>query len=368
MAAYDWLVYDLPFFICNVTWLSYLTKKHYGQVTTTAGHIFELNVLFTATLNLGLLILLVDLEILPMDISSDFFYKIFLYNFLVAVLGSQIETALFMKTLNVNTMMTNTARKIILAQTIFGYGLGVIMTLVLPSLRVHQSEIFSCNFLPPRDFYLTVIPETVGLMLILSVMGFGVFRGLHIRKTRENEVCPDNLSLEEQRQHTGLRGRDTPPQGRQAAISEQNHEAPREFIEEDLVILDMELDNIDTSPSMDNVIIESSQIQETNSENSMNASGMPRNQQYPIECVPLPTGINIILKTIQKYMKNTMISLLMVTSLLPANLLSIYGFITNSGCENPTVRAVAEISEYGYYMLHLFLPYLIKLKLDRLSE
>ena len=116
---------------------------------------------------------------------------------------------------------------------------------------------------------------------------------------------------------------------------------------------------------MDQVMIDESQIQEqeTNSENS-------ENHQNQIGCVPLPSasGIHMILKTIQKYLKNTVISLLIVTSLLPPDLLFIYGFLTNSGCEDPTIRDWAEISEYCYYMLHICLPFLIKLRLARLSE
>ena len=274
-------------------------------------------------------------------------------------------------------------------------------------------------------------------MLVLSVMGFGVFRGLQIRRRQDNEELSDNLCLEELRQETGLISRDAAPQGRlftiQAAISELNQATPR-VIEEDLVVQDIELDNTDTSPSMDNRMIDESQIQETASETDINVSDRPENQrkgighecnkpsqgllftfqevisdldqettrhneetspsldqvmidesqiqeqdtnsenlenqQNQIGCVPLPSasGIHMILKTIQKYLKNTVISLLIVTSLLPTDLLFIYGFLTNSGCEDPTIRDWAEISEYCYYMLHICLPFLIKLRLDRLSE
>ena len=242
MAAWYWLATDLLFSVYNVTWLVFLTRKHYGQVTTTAGHIFELNVVLTVTLNTFMLILLVDLEVLPTDIASDLFQKTSMYSLYTAIAGSHIDTAVFLKTLNVNTMMTNTAGKIILSLLMFSYGLGIIITLVLPSPNVHQSEIFYCTYLPPRDFYLTIFPEFVALMIVLSVMGFGVFRGLQIRRTRENELSPDNLSIEELelRQDTGLRGRGTPPQGSlftiQAAISELNQEETRQIIEEDLVI------------------------------------------------------------------------------------------------------------------------------------
>ena len=138
MEAYDYLLDDILFFIYNATWLIYLTKKHYGQVTTTAGHIFELNVLVTLTLESIYFILVVDLEVLPMGIMSDLFDKFFFFSFIGAIAGSQIETAIFLKTLNVNTMMTNTAGKIIVALTIFSYAMALITTLVLPSPRVQQ--------------------------------------------------------------------------------------------------------------------------------------------------------------------------------------------------------------------------------------
>ena len=114
MARYVYSLVDILFFIYNGTWLVYLTQKHYGQVTTTAGHIFELNVLVTLTLESIYFILVVDLEVLPMGIMSDLFDKIFFFSFIGAIAGSQIETAIFLKTLNLNTMLTSTAGKIIL--------------------------------------------------------------------------------------------------------------------------------------------------------------------------------------------------------------------------------------------------------------
>ena len=74
------------------------------------------------------------------------------------------------------------------------------------------------------------------------------------------------------------------------------------------------------------------------------------------------------MKKIQKYMKNTVISLLILTSLLPWYSTSFYGFITNSGCEDTTIKVMAEISELGWQMLTIVLPFLIKLKLNRLSQ
>ena len=113
------------------------------------------------------------------------------------------------------------------------------------------------------------------------------------------------------------------------------------------------------------MIDEISRVQRTNPENKMSAIGNLENQQNSTGCVP---GINMILETIQKYMKNTMISLLILTTTLPLNLVSVYGFFTNTGCENHNIKAIVEISEFGLYLWFFVLPLLIKLKLDRLSE
>ena len=429
MEGYEWLCVDLFSFIYNLTWLVFLTRKHYGQVTTTAGHIFELNVLMITTINIFILIIF-DLEIPPLGIMTQILDTANHYSVLMAMAGSQIETAVFLKTLNVNTMMTNTAGKIILVMMMVSYVLAVIITLALPSKIVLSSEIYSCTYVTPRSFFRIIIPETLGLVLVLSVIGFGVFRGLQIRRTRDVEVSPNSSSPIETGHETGGRSRVTPPQGRlftmKKVISELNQETPREIIEEDLVIEDIEFVDIETSstnqimigrikktnlennlnacampeiqptdtPSqgimisvkaltnftktprqstvtsqseMDHAVMidEISQVQRTNPENNMNAIGMSENHQNPKECVP---GMNMILKTIQKYMKNTMISLLILTTRLPLNSVIVYAFITNSGCGNHTVEAIIEMSECGWYLLNILLPLFIKLKLDRLSE
>ena len=199
----------------------------------------------------------------------------------------------------------------------------------------------------------------------------------------------------------------------ESEISELNHERPREVMEEDLVIQDIELDNVETppstdqlnvsetenqqkqlgcdtpsqgrlftieeaisdldqietrqriesSPSIDHVMI--NEITQEMNVNIMNPSMISEVQQDPIGCAP---GIDMILKTIHKYMKNSMISLLFMTSLLPWYSTVIYGFISNSGCENPTLKFMEEMSEYVLYMVVIPIPLVIKHKLDRLSE
>ena len=341
MAAYEKLLVDLLTLIYHISWLVFLTRKHYGQVTTTAEHIFELNVLLNYIINNLLWIILVDLEALLLDdVTAEILETAMLYSFEVAIVCSQIETAVFLKTMNVNTMMTNIALKIILTLTIVSYGLGAFITLALPSTRVIHREIWACQYLNKRDFYCITIPHTVCFVVVPSaVMVFSVFRGLRIRR------ISDNLNL------------DTPSQGRlfiiQEVISKINQEAPRETIEEDIVIQDIELVNMDNSAS-------TGQLQEINDINSLT-----RNQQNRIGCVPLP-GINMIMKTMQKYMKNTIISFLILTSQLPWFSTAWYGFITSSGCEDPTIKEMAGLGDYGWYLLTILMPLLIKLKLDRL--
>ena len=197
MASYEWFLVDLINLIYNLTWLVFLTYKHYGQVTTTAGHIFELNVLLNVTITNFFLILIVDLELLPKGTISEIFDTASTYSFSVAIAGSQIETAIFLKTLDTNTMMTNTAGKIILAMDIFsliaGTGTGVISTLAQPSSIQNKLE---CHLNTPKAFYQFTIPCTVVLVILLGVIGFAVFRSRQIRKTRPNE---EHFSFEVER-------------------------------------------------------------------------------------------------------------------------------------------------------------------------
>ena len=334
MAANEWLLVDLLTLIYHLIWMAFLTRKHYGQVTTTAGHIFELNVLLNYIINNLLWIILVDLEALPLEgVTTEILDTAMLYSCEVAMVCSQIETAVFLKTMNVNTMMTNIALKIILTLTIVSYGLGAIITLALPSTRVIDREIWGCQYLNKRDFYCITIPNTVCLVVVPSaVMVFSVFRGLQIRRTSDS-LNPD-----------------APSQGRlfiiQEMISEINQEAPRETIEEDIVIQDLELVNMDNLAS-------TGQLQETNDINSMD-----ENQQNYIGSVLLP-GINMIMKTMKKYMKNSIISFLILTTQLPWFSTALYGFITSSGCEDPTIKEMAGLGDYGWYLLTILMPLLI---------
>ena len=206
-----------------------------------------------------------------------------------------------------------------------------------------------CEYINPRDFYCFTLPVTVCVGLVLSVIIFGVFRGLQIRKLEpghETEGVGDSATLNDAA----------------SAVIPELHETPRQIIEEDLAIENMEDDfHIMFMNSMSNIQHNDQQIQIVEQQQI-------EDQQNQIGCVPVPLpGLNMIMKTIQKYMKNTLISLLILTSQLPWCLTAWYWFFTNSGCENPAIRAMAEVAEYFWYLFTILTPLLIKLKLDRLS-
>ena len=349
---------DLFVLFYNLGCLGFLTQKHFGQVTTTAGHIFELNVLFNNTMNIFLWILLVDsglqdywctLSRTVLTISS--------LSSLVAIAGAQIETAIFLKTLNVNTMMPNTAAKIILVMTIFAVGMGVLTSLMaLPSARtVCQIETF-CNTFMKNEHQMTIRPASLVFVVVFAVMGFTVFRS-HQFKTKRHINCHQNrgkMKRTERRNEDHLNIEPAQGQGRlftiQEAISnferqsEENQETPSVNVEDDIVIEDIE--TLATSDQVSNG--------NTLTENQLNT------------CLP---GIDLMIQTLNKYFKNTLMSLLILSYLLPWNLTLLYGRITDSGCENPTFRLMIQINVYYYLLLfNIFLPFLIKLKLDRLSN
>ena len=382
--AEEWLIYALFIFflIYNLTWLVFLTKRHYGQVTTTAGHIFELNVLLNYTNFNFFMFLLVDLEVLPWSMMSEMVYTMMYYSYLSALAGSHIETAIFLKTLNVNNMMTNTAGKIILAMTTFSFLPAVINTLVFTSWKENQKKKEICEFLNPTS----TVPTTVVLVMVLAVIGFSVFRSHQFRKVTSDTGELDGL--EGSGNENEVNG--TPSQSRLFTIqsliselinreSEENNDTPLANIEDDIVVDDIEivdsplanvednnvLDAFETTTSMDQLSIrgmirEMSQSQELNELENYSTEDTMNNGH----CLP---GISIM-GTINKYFKNALISLLILSCELPWYVSNLYSFFTNSGCENPTLRFMSTFSFYYMWFSYLVLPFLIKIKLDRLSE
>ena len=258
MVEVAWFLTDLLDFIYQLAWLVYLTKKHYNQVTTTAGHIFELYGLLINTIGMFMWIILVDLGALDGSCTiSNMLSLIWMYNLIAAITVSQIETAMFLKTLNVNTMMTNTAGKIILTMSIFSSGMAVIITLVHPSRKVCQIQNKSTfcesavNLV--ADIY-RIIPGTLSLVVIFAVLGFAIFRSYHISKKVEVEGH-ENFGVEEA--EATERSEDA-PQGELFTVqktmselnreSEENQEIYAENVEDDIVVEDIEIVEIVTPP------------------------------------------------------------------------------------------------------------------------
>ena len=367
---------DLLILVYNLAWLVFLTKKHYGQVTTTADHLFELNVQLQNTIFFFLWMLL-DLGALDgWRTMRDILEWTSLYGFWVAIAGSQIETAIFLKTLNVNTMMTNTAGKIILAMTIFTVGMGAILTLVVPDRSMCESKTELCEYLKMTDFYRTTIPSSIVLVIIFLVLGFTVFRSHQIGKNGEIEHTETVGGLGNIFQGTGheMEGRSgVAAQGElftvQRAISEirreseENQETHSGNMEDDIVVEDIELVTLETPQHSSGEVSIGVMISEI--------SQLPKkvesmlNDQTECQCF---SGMGVIIKTLNKYFKNTLMSLLILLSELPLYVTAMYGFITNSGCEDPTFMLMSEISYYSIIVVDICLPVMIKLKLDRLSQ
>ena len=135
--------------------------------------------------------------------------------------------------------------------------------------------------------------------------------------------------------------------------TEENQETLPENVEDDIVIEDIE-----TPPSSGQVSI-GVMIHETYLDNTLTENQLSN-------CLP---GIGLKIQALNKYFKNTLMSLLIMSYLFPWNLSFLYRSITKSGCENPTYNFIIQIGEYYYILMFcIFLPFLIKLKLDRLSN
>ena len=367
-----WIVLDLLIIVYNIIWLVFLTNKHYGKVTTTAGHIFELNVLLSYTILTLSMILISSVG----TMMSGILFTSAMYSWWLAIAGSQIETAIFLKTLNVNTMMTNTAGKIILGMTVFSVVMGVVSTAVLPSLNVDLNENLDCaSFLNEKAyFYRMIIPSTTGIVIVFAVLSFAVFRSFQ-----------SNIGELFEETGNGIEG----GQGEvledalftiNPVFSEENSETLSGPLEHDIIVEDIEFvnnqqddieaENIELDNNQqDDIVIERIETPPSFDQLSIRAmihefDQTQANQQIGIQCLP---GISILQK-LNNYLKNSFISLLILSIELPLNFTTLYGFITGSGCENKTLILMYEISYVYAFSFYFFLPYCIKNKLDRLSE
>ena len=368
MPHFEWLLVDSLNLVYHLAWLVYLTWKHYGQVTTTAGHIFELNLQLNVTINYFLYIFIVDMEVLCWGIMSEILHLTMFYSYLLAMAGAQIQTAIFLKTLNLNNMMTPAAGKIIFFLFTLSVVTGVSVTLVQ-----HENlyEIEYCEFLTPKVFYQFTVPSAVVLVIVLVVLVFAVFRSLKITRR--------TIDIEEYFGEDGTgneRRRDTPSQDRlftvQATISElnremdENPETPSQNMENDIVVEDIGFNSVLDDQRVDNNLTSTDQLsigmlyQENDQGNANTRNNMTG--QHTTPCLP---GINVI-ASINKYLKNALLSLLFLIAQLPWSVTALIGFITNAECEN--FRVVSEFCFFSFISSLTCLPILIKIKLDRLSE
>lgn len=409
MANVGDILADFLFLIYNFTWLGFLIHKHYRQATTKAGHIFELNYLLNVTI-CNIFFLMMDTEILPLGTMTEVLQTTVLYSYWLSIACSHIEAAIFLKTFNVNTMMTSTAGKIILVTTIFSFVMGVVLTLVFPSSKVSkliQSSQWFCTLATPESFFHKTIPFLVILVIVIAVLMLAVFRSRQIRNSSEIAATVPVAARNEVESRDLLNG--TPSQDRLFTINVVPSGSGRnssEDVENDIVVEDIELgniwennkvgedielgegvaENIEVGKNLENDKMAEDVELENNLQDeliietptsldqlSTRATLHKCNQlyelnlddnQHRIQCLP---GISI-LQTLNKYLKNTLISLVILTTEVPWNITALYLFITNSECEIPTIRVIFNMCFVYISVVYLFLPYLVKIKLDRLSE
>ena len=365
------LIIDLVFLIYNLAWLVFLTLKHYGQVTTKAGHIFELNVLLNNNISIFMWILIADLRFLDGWCTiTDMIDRIWIHSTMVAIACSEIETAMFLKTMNDQRMTTNTALKIILVGTGLTSGIAVIITLLLPSRTVCQSKTFCESIKMMTDLY-RLIPETLVFVLICGELGFAIFRSCQIRK---RPVITVPVKYRRHRNQDAPQGaiftvRRTMSEIRQEL--DENQEAHSRNIEDDIVVEDIEQIRTET-PHISSYQSSISRVTQEieHSRNNFVNNWIDQTENHQIPCLPRISTMLETLKVfeVRKYLKNSLISLVIILFSGPHYVTAMYGFVINFECEDSTLRLMSEISLYCITVHDLCLPYLIKLKLDRLSQ
>ena len=171
------------------------------------------------------------------------------------------------------------------------------------------------------DIY-RIIPGPLFLIpLIFTVLGFTIFRSYHIRKKRHDEI-DDNFVFEEseagERSGDASKGKLFTVQRTMSELNrelEENQETHSRNMEDDRVVEDIELAREKETPpqiSPDQVSFGMMihEINETHIENIWN--DQPENEQ--IQCLPV---VGLMIQTLNKYLKNTLMSLLILSSQLP---------------------------------------------------
>ena len=186
---------------------------------------------------------------------------------------------------------------------------------------------------------------------------------------KENEELKKEVELRENLKKTWFQDRIFTVQARSFELnreSEENHRTSTGNVEVGQVKNRNNLNYYQTPPENVEDVIQTPHSMDQLSIRGMiqTMENLTEYQQNEIPCLP---GIAII-QTLNKYLKNCLISLLFLTSEFPWCLTGVYAFISNSGCENTDFKIMAEISFLFQCISYLFLPILIKKKLDRLSK
>ena len=114
-------------------------------------------------------------------------------NFFVSVAGTQVETAIFLRTKSVDTMTTNTAGYICLGMAIFSLVAGSVLTLVFSEARECRKVTQACEYYAPWDLYRTIIPASVSLLIVLAVIGLTIYSSFQFKMTNTNNVRSDQV-------------------------------------------------------------------------------------------------------------------------------------------------------------------------------
>ena len=190
--------FEAILFLYLGSWLMFLTKKHYRGLTTRAGHIFELFVLLNNTIDSFFLVFLESGIVADTDVTEfcavlETLLSATSINFFVSVAGTQVETAIFLRTRSVDTMTTNTAGYICLGMAIFSLVAGSVITLVFPEARVCRKVTTACEYYAPWDLYRTIIPASVSLLIVLAVMGLTIYSSFQFKMTNTGNVRSEQV-------------------------------------------------------------------------------------------------------------------------------------------------------------------------------
>ena len=186
------------------------------------------------------------------------------YSYVVSLAGAQIQTAVFLKTFNVNTIDTKTTGWIILAMEVFCLCMGVITNLYMPPWKADRSKTEICEFSTPEAFHRFTIPTAVVQVIVLIVIGLTLFRSHQIKRKRNNaeQFCVE-----------GGAASASALIPRRAVISELNRESEEndgphsENMDDDIVVGEIELGNLETSEFISEINIETEENHESHSEN-----------------------------------------------------------------------------------------------------